>query len=118
LKKKEAISSALVRNGYPPKFINKVLSQSQIQNPTNQDIQTTNCTALRSILAKTKPENETQDTKNCVYNIPCECGKKYSIGETGRPLNTRITEHKRNTKMGEIFKSKIAEHSWDEDRRI
>jgi hypothetical protein len=38
--------------------------------------------------------------------------------KTGRPLNTRIAEHKRNTKMGEISMSKTAEHPWDEDHRM
>jgi hypothetical protein len=66
---------------------------------------------------KTKPKNETEETKNCIYSIPCKCRKKY-IGETGRPLNTRITKHKCNTRMGEISKSKIAEHSRNEDHRI
>lgn len=40
--------------------------------------------------------------------IPCECGKKY-IGDRGRPVNTRITEHTCNTKMEEIFK---VQNSW------
>ena len=46
-------------------------------------------TTLRSILTKTKPPNQTQDSKNCIYNIPCECGKRY-IGETCRHLQTRV----------------------------
>jgi hypothetical protein len=34
-----------------------------------------------------------------------------------KTLNTRITKHKCNTKMGEISKSRIVEQSWDEDHR-
>ena len=30
--------------------------------------------------------------KNCVYSIPCSCGKIYK-GETGRPLTVRLEEH-------------------------
>jgi hypothetical protein len=30
-----------------------------------------------------------------VYKIPCECGAKY-LGETGRPLQMRVNEHRRN----------------------
>ena len=58
------------------------------------------------------PPNQTQESKNCIYNIPCECGKQY-IGETCRPLQTRLNEveHKRNTTNEEIDKSKLAEHS-------
>lgn len=28
---------------------------------------------LRELIIKTKPENEDQKTKNCVYEVPCEC---------------------------------------------
>jgi hypothetical protein len=67
--------------------------------------------------AKTKPKNGIQETKNHIYSIPCECRRKY-IGETGRKFNTRIAEHTCNTRMGEIPKSKTAEHLSDEDHRI
>lgn len=56
---------------------------------------------------------EIQESKNCIHSIPWECGKS-CIGERGRPLTTRITKHAWNIKMGEITKSKLAEHSWDE----
>ena len=75
------------------------------------------CTTLRSILTKTRPPNQTQESKNCIYNISCECRKRYT-GETCRPLQTRINEHKRNTTNGEIDKSKIAEHSWEQKHRF
>ncbi|KAJ8909715.1 hypothetical protein NQ315_013800 [Exocentrus adspersus] len=48
---------------------------------------------LRSILTHTKPINKEQNEKNCIYQIPCQCGKHY-IGETSRPLDVRIKEHK------------------------
>ena len=64
-----------------------------------------------------RPPNQTQESKNCIYNIPCKCGKLY-IGETYRPLQTRINEHKRNTTNGEIDKCKIAEHSWEQKHRF
>ena len=71
---------------------------------------------LRSVLTKTKPEG-LQDTKNCIYSIPCECGKVY-IGETKRPLNTRLEEHKKNCRLGETTKSGVANHVWDEQHTI
>ena len=41
-----------------------------------------------------KDPQENKD-KGIVYRIPCgDCSEVY-IGETGRPLKTRITEHKR-----------------------
>jgi hypothetical protein len=33
--------------------------------------------------------------KDLVHKIPCECGAKY-IGETGRTLDIRVSEHRRN----------------------
>ena len=74
-------------------------------------------TTLGSILTKTRPPNQTQESKNWIYNIPCECRKRY-IGETCRPVQTRINEHKRNTTNGEIDKSKIVEHSWEKKHRF
>ena len=56
-------------------------------------------------------------SKNCIYSIPCECGKRY-IGKTFRPLQRRENEQKGNTTNGEIDKSKIAEHSWEQKHRL
>ena len=75
------------------------------------------CTTLRNILTETRPPNQTQESKNCIYKIPCECGKRY-IGETCRPVQTRVNERKRNTTNREIDKSKIAEHSWEQKHRF
>lgn len=36
-------------------------------------------------------------SQGVVYKIPCECGRIY-VGETGRTLKQRITEHKRAVK--------------------
>lgn len=72
---------------------------------------------LRSMLTKTKPLNEEQNSKNCIYSIPCECGKYY-IGETSRPLNVRIKEHQYLIKTFQIEKSKIAEHAWNNNHKI
>jgi len=64
---------------------------------------------LRSKLCITKPTNDTQNTKNIVYNIPCICGRSYT-GETGRPLEIRKKEHKYNIDRRLVDKSKLAEH--------
>ena len=34
------------------------------------------CTTLRNKLTKTRSPNQTQESKNCIYNIACECGKR------------------------------------------
>jgi hypothetical protein len=41
-----------------------------------------------------KPKGKGKE-KYLIYNIPCECGSKY-IGETGRTLDIRGSEHQRN----------------------
>ena len=49
--------------------------------------------------------------KNCIYSIPCSCGKIYK-GETGRPL--RLEEHWKAVVQGEIEKLGMADHIWKE----
>ena len=54
---------------------------------------------------KTKPE----DRQGAVYKIKCrDCQASY-IGETDRNLSTRLTEHKRATRNGDV-NNYITEH--------
>jgi predicted GIY-YIG superfamily endonuclease len=55
--------------------------------------------------------------KQCVYSIPCDCGKCY-IGETSRPLEVRIKEHKYNLTQGLLKKSKLAQYAYEEGHKI
>jgi predicted GIY-YIG superfamily endonuclease len=52
-----------------------------------------------------------------VYIIPYDCGRCY-IGTTGRSLEACIKEHKYNLTQGVLKKSKLAEHSYEEGRKI
>jgi predicted GIY-YIG superfamily endonuclease len=61
---------------------------------------------------KTRKERDPQQAAQCVYSIPCECGRSY-IGETGRPLAVRLREHKHNFKEGLLEKSKFAQHAYE-----
>ena len=73
----------------------------------------------KHILTKTRHQTKHKNQRTeSIYNIPRECGKRY-IGETRRPLQTRVNEHKQNTinGVGLIDKSKIAEHSWEQKHR-
>ena len=63
---------------------------------------------LRRYLFRVKPPTEFNMIKNCVYSIPCSCGKIYK-GETGRPQKVRL-EGLRD----EIKKSGTADHIWKE----
>ena len=45
-----------------------------------------------------------------VYSIPCvECSSVY-IGQTGRSLKQRVSEHRRARKNGDVQTSALAEH--------
>jgi hypothetical protein len=66
---------------------------------------------------KTRPEGDPLHTAQCIYSIPCECGRSY-IGETGRPLAVRLREHRHNLEQGRLEKSKLAQHAYEEGHRI
>jgi predicted GIY-YIG superfamily endonuclease len=66
---------------------------------------------------KTRPERDQQHTAQCVYSIPCKCGRSY-IGETGRPLAVKLREHKHNLKEGLLEKSKLAQHAYEQGHRL
>jgi predicted GIY-YIG superfamily endonuclease len=66
---------------------------------------------------KTGPVRDAQQTKHCVYSIPCDCGRCY-IGETSRPLEVRIKGHKYNLTQGLLEKSKLAQHTYELGHQI
>ena len=135
------LTETLQRNGYPKSFIER-RSKTKADNNTLQaeapittvslpynrglsekirricakyKIRTTfrSTTTLRGQLCKVKPHSATGDTKSCIYNIPCTCGRSYT-GETGRPLSVRLEEHKKATIRGDVDKSGVAEHVWSQ----
>jgi hypothetical protein len=59
---------------------------------------------------KTKLERDPQQTAQCVYSIPCECGRSYT-GETGRTLAVWLCEPRHNLKKCLLEKSKLAQHA-------
>ena len=69
----------------------------------------TSGSTLRRYLFRVKPPTEFNMIKNCVYSIPCSCGKIYK-GETARPLKVRLEEHRKTVVRGEIEKSGMADH--------
>jgi predicted GIY-YIG superfamily endonuclease/uncharacterized protein (UPF0335 family) len=133
------IKNDLNKNGYPTRLIDKIVEQRKNRRPQNKDeLQMTTLNipyikgvsekikrlgkrynintvfkaseSLRSHLTKTKPST-LKDTKNCIYEIPCVCGSSY-VGESKRPMQTRITEHQKHTTRGETEKSGVADHAW------
>ena len=72
---------------------------------------------MRQLLTNVKDKDEPNDRQGAVYKIKCcDCQATY-IGETGRNLNTRLTEHKRATRNGDL-NNNIAEHHLQTDHRI
>jgi hypothetical protein len=66
---------------------------------------------------KTRSKRDALQTSQCIYSIPCECGRSY-IGETGRPIAVRLREHRRNLQEDLLVKSKLVQHAYEEGQRV
>jgi hypothetical protein len=66
---------------------------------------------------KTRPERDPQQTAQCIYTIPCKCGRSY-IGETGRPLAMWLREHRYNLGKGLLEKSKLDQQAYEGGHRV
>ena len=74
---------------------------SRILQPHNIRVAHKPTTTLRQLLTNVKDRDEPNNRQGEVYKIKCsDCQASY-IGETGRNLNTRLTEHKRATRNGD-----------------
>jgi hypothetical protein len=72
---------------------------------------------LSGTLMKTVPVRDAQQKKQCVYIIPCErC--TYYTGETSRPLEVRIKEHKYKLTQGLLEKLKLGHLAYEEGHKI
>ena len=67
---------------------------------------------LRSVLTKVKTKTPELKKKGVVYKVPCRDCETCYIGETGRSLQKRITEHKYSVNNNDR-KNGIAVHAWD-----
>ena len=66
-------------------------------------------TTLRHLLTNVIGRNESNNRQRAVYKIKCsDCQASY-IGEAGRNLTTRLTEHEGATRNGDA-NNHIAEH--------
>ena len=98
---------------------------ARILHPYNIRVAHKPITTLRRLLTNVKDKDKLEDRQGAVYKIKwCDCHASY-IGETGRKLGTRLTEHKRATRNGDV-NNHIAEHHlkrkhqiyWDSARCI
>ena len=82
---------------------------ARILQPYNIRVAHKPITTLRRLLTNVKDKDKPEDRQGAVYKIKCcDCQASY-IGETGRNLSTRLTEHKRATKNGDV-NNHIPEH--------
>ena len=90
---------------------------ARILQPYNIRVAHRPITTLRKLLTNVKDKDQPRDRQGAVYKIKCcDCQATY-IGETGRNLNTRLTEHRRATWNGDI-NNNIAEHHLQTNHRI
>ena len=76
-------------------------TMSRILQPYNIRVAHKPTTTLRHLLTNVKDRDEPNNRQGAVYKIKCSDSQASYIGETGRNLNTRLTEHKRNTRNGD-----------------
>ena len=85
---------------------------ARILQPYNIRVAHKPITTLRHLLTNVKDRDEPNNRQGAVYKIKCckcsDCQSSY-IGETGRNLNTRLTEHKQATRNGDV-NNHISEH--------
>ena len=82
---------------------------ARILQPYNIRVAHRPITTLGHLLTNVKDKDEPNNRQGAVYKINCsDCQASY-IGETDRNLKTRLTEHKRATRNGDV-KNHIAEH--------
>ena len=90
---------------------------ARILQPYNIRVAHRPITTLRHLLTNVKDKDEPNNRQGAIYKIECsDCQASY-IGETGRNLNTRLTEHKRATRNGDV-NNHISEHHRQTNHRI
>ena len=72
---------------------------------------------LRTALVRVKDPIPIEQKSGVAYEVPCSCGKVY-IGETKRTLETRMKEHRAAARLGQLEKSAVAEHAWQDGHTI
>ena len=66
---------------------------------------------LRNLLVHPKDKRDPLSTTGCIYEVPCaNCNESY-VGETGRRLETRLNEHKKETEKVEKSKRNFTRQS-------
>ena len=139
IKEMSHVTSALKMNGYPLSFIQS--SQSSRMVPPSSTPEYRACAVIpyihgvsecisriltplrirvcykpfqtfRQLLSRPKDRIPDLQRSGVVYKIPCaDCPVVY-IGQTGRRLCQRLSEHKRAVRTADFSSSALAEHAW------
>ena len=144
----ERVVDALKQNGYPLRFIQKHLHCRNLPRPVEDDqrpprtsltlpyisglsetirrilgpldIRVAFCphSTLRRQLVHPKDPVPMDQRTGVVYQIPCsECPKVY-VGQSGRTLKHRLSEHRRALQKGDVAASALAEHVWSTGHQV
>ena len=90
---------------------------SRILQPYNILVAHKPTTMLRHLRTNVKDRDEPNNRQGAVYKIKCSNCRAFYIGETGRNLNRRLTEHKRARRNGDA-NNHIAVHHQLTNRSI
>ena len=86
-------NSGLVTTATIPYFRGTSETIARILQPYNIRVAHKPITTLRRLLTNVKDKDKPEDRQGVVYKIKCcDCQASY-IGESGRNLSTRLTEH-------------------------
>ena len=77
-----------------------------------QQLNDTNSRSLRSLICNFKPIYPLLDSIGVIYSIPCKNCDVIYIGQTGRKLHDRMSEHRRAYKIQDL-NSKPFQHLMD-----
>ncbi|XP_071500039.1 uncharacterized protein [Diadema antillarum] len=137
---KRHLRSALSANGYPRCFINKARTARVQPEQDKEEYKSTVVlpyvesiapvlrrrlakhnirvvykadATIRNHLVRAKDPVPPLRKDGVIYRIPCrDCGMSY-IGETGRPVGERLSEHRRDVTNCKTEASAVAEHAWN-----
>ena len=116
-------TTTIVETESPPKLLHipyvKGVSEriERMCKPLGVKTVTSSRSTLRSSLVKVKQPRSDRKKKGVVYEVPCKDCPSVYIGETGRTLEKRISEHKTAVKKNDP-KNGIAVHSWTNQHQV
>ena len=99
-----------------PYIPNTTEKMNRVLRPLNISLASKPTVTLRNQLCRLKDKTPLLDNKDVVYKIPCQDCPEFYIGETGRPLNIRLDEHRRNV-QNHCENSQIFQHLANEGHR-